>query len=223
MKKIHKIFITLALSVGLLCGAEQKECEATGIPTVDITNLLQNVLGFIQDADLAGMFDQISDYDMKFKAWFEKAEQLRKFLEFWKVAQQGAKYGREIARLADFYLDEVDFMSRATQYFISQGATPEITMSALTCINDFKALWKILSEDTTEKSKLIDSFKKDSSGNIDTIAILEATEKMLESFKKDFYELDVHYRSEMSRLYYKHRQIQYALEDGRFLSQKFYY
>ncbi len=218
MKKLHKILVTIGLSIALFFGAEQRECEATGFPTIDISNLLQNILAYIQDADLSGIFSEISDLDMKLEKYNEWKENFEKFLTTYKLIQKGAKYGLEIVKITVYFEHELDFMLRSVNYFASNGAAPSVAQAALYNYNDFRNFYKAMLEDSETKMNFIESFK---SG--DALMILEAADNMLKEYQKEFYEVDVHFRSDMNRLYMKHKRMQYALENGRFLSQRVFY
>ena len=218
MKRIHKILVTIGLCFGLFFGAEQQECEATGYPTIDISNLLQNILAYIQDADISGIFSEISDLDMKLEKYNEWKENFEKFLTTYKLIQKGAKYGLEIVKITVYFEHELEFMLRSVNYFASNGAAPSVAQAALYNYNDFRNFYKAMLEDSETKMNFIESFK---SG--DALMILEAADNMLKEYQKEFYEVDVHFRSDMNRLYMKHKRMQYALENGRFLSQRVFY
>ena len=218
MKKIHKIFVTLGLCIGLFFGAEQRECEATGYPTIDISNLLQNILAYLQDADMSGLFSEISDLDMKLEKYHEWKDQFSKFLQTYQMIQKGAKYGPEIVKITVYFEHELEFFLKSVQWFSANGASPAIAQAALYSYNDFKDFYKAMLEDSETKTAFIESFK---SG--DAIQILEATDNMLKEYQREFYETDVHFRSQISRLYNRHKRMQYALENGRFLRQRVFY
>lgn len=210
--------VSLGLCVAFFIGSEQRECEAAGMPTIDVSNLLQNILAYIQDADLSGLFSEISDLDMKLEKYQEWKKQFDSFLQTYKMIQKGAKYGLEIVRITVFFEQELEFMYRSVQYFASNGATPAIAQAAFNCYGDFKEFYKAMVEDSETKTTFVESFH---SG--DALQILEATDNMLKEYKKEFYETDVHFRSEISKIYYRHKRMQYALENGRFLNQRVFY
>lgn len=217
MKKAHKILVMFGLSVALFLGTAQKEAKAN-FPTIDISNLLQNILSFIQDADLAGAFETITSYNMQFQEWTEKMENFNKFLETWKLIQQGARYGTEILRLVTYYENECKFMWNSVGYFMSDGAAPSITQAALNSLSDFQELYKDMTEESENKTAFVEGLK-----NSDPLATLEAMEKVLKDYKQEFYETTSHFRCEMSKLYSQHKKMKYALQDNRWMYQRLYY
>lgn len=224
MRRIYKILVAIGLSVTLLVATPQKTCEAQGMPTMDIANLLQNILGFLQDADLSGMLREVDDWTMKFEQYKEKIDKFKDFLSMMDLVSKGARYALEITQTTVFFLEQSEYMVQAAHWFAANGAPWSIASSASQCSKDFNAFYKALTEESELKTKFLDSFKTGTgSGNSSTLEILKAMDEYMNSFKDEFYTMVMHYRMEMGDQYTKYQQYKYALANGHFMSQRLFY
>ena len=224
MRRIYKIFVAIGLSVTLLVATPQKTCEAQGMPTMDIGNLLQNILGFLQDTDISGLLRDVDDWTMKYNEYKEKIDKFKDFLSMMKLVSDGARYALEITQTTVFFAEQSEYMVKAAHWFAANGAPWSIASSASQCSKDFNAFYKALTEESELKTKFLDSFKTGTgSGGTSTLDILKAMDEYMNSFKDEFYTMVMHYRMEMGRQYTKYQQYKYALSNGRFMSQRLFY
>ena len=217
MNKLHKILACFGISVCLFLGFEQEEAKAN-IPIIDISNLLENILSYLQDADVAGLFDEISSYSMQLEEWKNKWEDFNKYVQAWELIQKGATFATEIIQLTRYYGNELGFLVRSSEYFLKAGAETSMIRAVGHCRNDFQSFFKSLTEETEAKAAFVEGLK-----NADALAILENLDKLLKEYKQELSSVSVHYRSEMYRLYGKQKKMEYALANNRWMHEKCYF
>lgn len=221
MRKIHKILATVAISLGLFLGFEQKGTQAMiipGINVMDLSNLFQTASQILQDADLGGLFSQISDLEMKTQKFNEWRDQFRKFTMMYNKIQKGARYAAEITSILAYFDQELDFLFSSYMWFSSNGATTEIVMASFNCWSGFKDSFLSLQEDNTTRLNFIESLH---SG--DALVILDSIDKLMKDYQREFYVNSSYYRSEVSRLYYRHRRLQADAANLEFYANRLYY
>lgn len=217
MRKIHKFFVTLGLSATLFFAFEQEEAKAN-FPTIDISNLLQNILGFIQDAESTGLFSRFSSIAMQTEEYTEKIEKFKKFLSTMNTIRQGIKYTRDIVRITTSAVNQLMYQKNCIDWFNSQGAMPSVMDAALKCQGDFQSFFEGLTEDSQTKTDFINSL---SSG--DGLQILSTMDAMLKTYEKEFYQAAWHFNGEMSQAYMRHCRLKMAVSDMAFLNKAIYY
>ena len=221
MRKIHKILATAAISLGLFLGFEQKETQAMiipGINVMDLSNLFQAAAQMLQDADLGGLFSQISDLEMKTQKFNEWRDQFRKFTMMYNTIQKSARYAAEITSILAYFVQEVDFLYSSYIWFSSNGATPEIVLAAANCASGFQDSFKSLQEDNKTRLDFVQSLQ---SG--DALVILDSLDKLMKDYQREFYANSSYYRSEVSRLYYRHRRLQADAANMQFFANRLFY
>lgn len=209
MKKIYKIFLALGLSCTLFLATEQEEARATGWPTIDVSNLLQNILGYIQDATDDGLFDNISDIGIKLKMWDERIEAFKNLATTINAISRGARYATQIIDLMQRAAVRTQRMAETVQWLNSRGATAGVTLAAINCVNDFESLIKWFVEDQKTKSDFMNAIKEGTA-----LDILQAADAMMKDFERNYFTMESHFENKMRSYYFRQRRIEIAIQNG---------
>ena len=218
MRKITKIFVAIALSIGLFLGTEQEEARATGWPTIDISNLLQNILDYIQSGQVAGLFDEISDMEIKLAEWKEKGEQFKRVIEITKIVREGIRFGWQINQSAMRFADTRLRLERYIKWLNDNGATAEGIAAAISCRTEYLRFYESIVEESKEKNKFLESMK---SGN--ALEILQSAEDLLAKFEQDFYACEYYIEQQIRGVYQRERYRSMAMQNGVFFRNRAYY
>lgn len=218
MRKITKIFVAITLSIGLFLGTEQEEARATGWPTIDISNLLQNILDYIQSGQVAGLFDEISDMGIKLEEWNEKGKQFKKVLEIAKVVREGIRFGWQINECTMRFVDTQNRLNRYIMWLNENGATAQGVAAAISCKDEFQRFYNSIVEESDQKNKFIESIK---GGN--AFEIIQAAESLLEKFEQDYYACEYYVEQKIREVYSRERYRSMAMQNGVFFRNRAYY
>lgn len=218
MRKLYKALISVALCVALFVGSGRTPARAQGFPTIDLSNLLQNIIQYLQDADVAGIFSDFSDLEMKTEQFMKWKEQFELFMNTYQKFSAGLRYAKGITSTLYQFEREMTYLYSCYNWLSSNGAKPEIVMASATCISDFKEFFLMLQEDSKTKTEFFKSLK---SG--DAVQILKATDEMLRQYEREFYVASSHYRSQMSKLYYRHVRMQNDVANMKFYANRLFY
>ena len=218
MKRITKFFVTLGLCIGLFLGAEQQETKATGFPTIDVSNLLQNILSWIQDSIDNGLFSDISDIDMKITKWKEAGEQFQKVMQIIDVMNKGIRFGSLIVDVSSRFYNDIGEFERYSQWFQIKGAPTSYVRCMEGIIGDFQVFFTGLIEDTNEKNNFVNSMKDG-----DAIEILQAMNDFLENFSRQYYVFETHFRNEVRILHSRYIKMQMYRNNLGFMYGRYYY
>ena len=212
--------ICIALCIGLFVGAGRTPARAQGpgLPTMDLSNLLQNIMQYLQDADVSGLFSDFSDLQMKTEQFMKWREQFELFMNTYNKFAAGLRYARGITSALYQFEREMTYLYSCYNWLSSNGATPEIVMASVSCISDFKEFFEMLQEDTQTKTKFFENLK---SG--DAVEILKALDEMLRQYELEFYLASSHYRMQMSNLYHRHMRMQTDLANMKFYANRLFY
>jgi len=192
-------------------GTMRKEMgvRAAGIPTIDVSNLLQNLLGYLQDADVAGLFDTMSDHAINMEKWLEKAQDIQNYIDFMSTIVQGTMYGLEIYNAGARIVNESTALAECAIYFANSGCPVSIALAAAQIRNDFdKTSARILSDAKRDFSFV----EKTNSGDI--LTKMEAISKIAKDVQREIYSLSIRCRYSMYTLSRKEASIRNALENA---------
>ena len=187
--------MTASLSLVLLLapsGSGQYEAKAQGYPTIDIANLLQNIMDFLTSLDSF-------DIDAKtFEKITEKIENYSKYIEMFQQGYQAFTIARDIAEVGMDIANDLIYMKDAAMYFYSIGARPSICIAAGNCFNDFKTLSTDIKNDF---DKIITLFTDNKSGA--EINLLLELDSFMNEYRAKMYSMSMHFRYELQKLYQK--------------------
>ena len=218
MYKVRRILCSGLLAVVLfLSFGEGKGCSQ-GLPTIDIQRVLQTAMGIIQDAEASGAFSLFGDLEMKIEDFQKWKEQFEHFKMIYDNLMQGSRYGVEILQIINYFSSEINYMNNCVMWFEANAAAPSIVMALLKCRNDFTSFYKGMSDYLTENCNFIESLR---SGN--ALDLLESITEVLTECRDEFYQITVHFRMEISKLYRLHMQQQAALSNALFIRNTMIY
>ncbi len=127
MKPFGKIIVAAALSLTLLTvpsmfGRETgRECYAQGYPTIDIQNLLMNILDMVQQE--MGIMEDLDQYAEKF-------ENLKKAIQVAKQITQGVKFGLSVYQMSQDVVQMGNRLYDCWSYFQTKAFTQEAAVAA---------------------------------------------------------------------------------------------
>ena len=208
MKKIYKILLAACLSFALLLvptGSNQYETKAQGMPTIDVANLLQNIMDFLTTLD---SFDIDSETFAKIT---EKIENYSKYIEMFQQGYQSFTIARDIAEAGMDIANDLIYMKDAVMYFYSIGARPSICIAAGNCFNDFKKLSTDIGNDF---EKIINLLKNNKSGA--EINLLLEIDKFMNEYRAKLVSLSYHFRSQLQILYQKEMMLRQGTSNRNF-------
>jgi hypothetical protein len=212
MKRIHKILITLGFSLVLffipVTGQKEMSVNATGIPTLDVSNLLQNILGYLQDADVAGLFDSMSDHAINLEKWMQKAEDIQNYIDFMADVAQGTMYGLEIYNASARIVNESSALAECAIYFASSNCPVSIALAAAEIRNDFDRTSARILRD----AKRDYSFAEKTNG--DVLKKMESISDIARDVQREIYSLSLRCRYSMYKLSRTEALLRNAMENG---------
>ena len=218
MRKLYKALISVALCVALFVGSGRTPARAQGFPTIDLSNLLQNIIQYLQDADVAGIFSDFSDLEMKTEQFMKWKEQFDLFMNTYQKFSAGLRYAKSISSALSRCEREMTYLWSCSNWLASNGATPEILLASRICISDFTEFFVMLQEDTQTKTKFFENLK---SG--DAVEILKALDEMVRQYEQEFSLASTHYRMQMSNLYHRHMRMQTDVANMKFYANRLFY
>ena len=207
MKQVHKLILALCLSCGFFflpsTAGRQYEAKAQGMPTIDVSNLLQNILDFLTNLD---------SYDIdaeKLEGWHQKIEQARTIIGY---VQQGANIYNTAAyawNVSNAIVDELDYMWTARDWFIANGASQWVVVATVNCYDEFKKLAYDLVADFQTTMSTIKNSKTDAD-----VDVLFETQKYLSDMQNKIHLVSSHYRGEISKLYYDEMRVRQSVSNA---------
>ena len=219
MRRLHKIISSAVLACLLFClSGNGNKCHAQGYPTMDIMNFLEQVLGYIQDSEIAGLFSDMSDLDMKIEKFQQWKEVFDKGMKVVGMITSGIRLGTEIYETATFFSNETMYMMDCITWFNQHGASPGIALAAMNCLSEFKDFYNAILSDKDEIMKFVNESK--SGDGVQTIRFVE---QVLKEFKMQFYQVVVHFRGEMNKLYNLHMQAEAIAANAAFMNNYYLY
>lgn len=219
MKRINKILamLGLCLALFLMPVSGQKESTAAGFPTIDVSNLLQNMLGYLQDSEIAGLFDQMSDHAINLEEWSKKMADIEQYLSYMQMITQGALYSIEIYDAMNMITRDLADLGEAVVYFQSNAECPIfVTLGAQRVFSEFKEA----SEEIIKDSKQAYTFVKEVQGG----SVLEKMNVMADyarNLQQNIYALSVDARFDMYQLACAESRYYDALSNARTCQMSF--
>lgn len=216
MKRIHKIFLMIGLSFALFVGSGQRtSVGAAGWPTIDVSNLLQNILNFLQSADVSGAMEEINSFGIQYEKYKRQADEFMKYLQLMQKIQKASIYVVEIAKIGVYMTNESLYLMECVDWFTRQPTgSVAVTMAANKIYQEFKSYADFASSEFQSKNDFVNSLKGG-----DTMEILRTMDAMLKDYQSEFYTLSTNCRTDISKLYYKMKRTEMALDNIKFSSQ----
>lgn len=192
MKRIYKILVALGLSVSLILLPVEtgQEARGAGYPTIDLSNLVQNILKYLSDAEANGILSLGQSFDFtKFQ------EGIRKIGELAQLGITAVQIGRDVKEIVEITTDmvgEYELLKEMVTYFVTSGCPYSFYEAAQQCYNDFF----VFSEETIKMAKQTYDFIVANQSGEDVLDVMEAVETTLNKLKFSYASVvsTTHYR-----------------------------
>lgn len=203
----------MSLCLFLVPTKSQDDARAGGFPTIDIANLLQGITQALQDADISGLFDWMSDHGINLETYLGKIEDVKKYLDFATDIVKKASYAVEIADMTYKMIEEVTFYAQAAQYMSSCGATASTIYGIGQVSYAYRKYFeKTLMEHTKEFKDVISTFSD--SSNESSILKWQAVRNMSKEISNELIYITAKSRYDISCLARKERILRSVAANG---------
>lgn len=219
MKKLYKYLVALGLSVALLLSPTpcQQEVRAQGMPTIDLSNLLQNILSWLSDQDLVGAFTEGVDGSVQVTEWMNKLQKMREVLQYLEYINKGARYATEIINISKLVTQDLELAKNMVQYFAVSGCPYSYKQAAEQCYTDYANLVSDLMNSCQERYTQIIS---DKAG--DKLAVLAAVDSCVDLCVRQYYQVSSKNRNRLRSLYVRERRLSMGTYNHRFTTIRIY-
>lgn len=220
MKRIHKFFLVLGFSLALMlvpCSI-QKDAKAAGLPTIDISNLIENILSKLQDQDIFGMFDGLTDHQMNYEQWFAKIEQWKTYLDYIRIVQAGARTAKEIIDIGQDMVEQTEYAYNVMQYFYERSfaGKASVYLSVCGCAEDFIEAGKYLFNDLQQKYNTFQS-----QGKYNPLEVIKSIDETVQRFSNLYFTACLKFRSKVANYYSIEQAYERAFADANFIQAIF--
>lgn len=228
MRKLTKIILAFGISLTLMLGTEQRTVRAQGIPTLDIQNFISNILSFLQDSSLGGLFEDISDLEMKIQTFREHMQVFNEMREFITLVKNGAAYAKNIYYTTSRMLGGIERSYRYISWFTEAGASPLIIQAVMQSRDDFKSFYESLLEESENRTAFFDLItgKSQNSGKTQSVSVIEVL-RALDDYSKEldskFSVIESAFNTRTYKIYIRFKREKYAFENGRIFRQRVFY
>lgn len=208
MKKIHKVFVAIALSVALMF-SNARPARAQFVVT-DPPSLVQAILDFIQNVAQSWPEAQANLENLK-----KIAESAEKMMSYVDVGVMGYETMELVGDCAVMMSDRIEIMRRYQDYFQANGMVSFYNNARYIVIayNSIgETLLKDLEKNFNEFRGLI---KKE--GGTDAFEIMKTIRKSVEDFAVAFERLSSHYLHQMAVLYQDSQIMIQQFHNGEYL------
>lgn len=219
MKRFHKFSVVAVLSAVLLFVPLQGNngVRAQGLPTIDLSNLATAIMNWLQDQDVAGLFETVSGKAIAVEEWAEKIAQVNTYIQYAHNAIEMYNAGIGIYNcLMDIYR-QADFIASSAQYFWKLNAPTTIIATAAFLSADFTELLK---ETVKEVSETITRYTTMGIGN--ALNALRMSEEVVLEIRNKMFQAVSYYRLRMSELLSYYKSIERAASNAAFINVLFY-
>ena len=220
MKRIHKILLTALLTLGLLLVPVhgKQGAGAAGLPTIDVSNLIQNILDYIQSQDLAGLAETLSGKGVELEEYLSRIEDMRRYIAYAQRAIEIYQCGKDIINTSLQIVEQGDYLYKSMMYFRERNALPSVAGGALCLWKDFNSLSTDFLEE--EMAKIREYQKMGMSGN--ALMQMQAMDDMVRDIRDRVFSIIGHYRMSVSELYSYQKAFERAFANNGFLNTVYY-
>ena len=199
MKTIHKFFVSLSLVVVFLFGPAARgtyRAEAVGVFTMDIQNILQNILQYLTALDALDLDEEQT------KALQEKIGKFTNALKTVMDVHKGLSAAVEVGRVAIEIADESQKLLDYTDFFMRNGYSTEVIVASRLLVKEFGELVDDVQKDFQKMQEAMSESNENnpSSTGVDLSYFVTLQEYMYK-YRAKVKTISWHYRSEMSKLY----------------------
>lgn len=219
MKRFHKLSLVAVLSAVLLFVPLRGGggLRAQGIPTIDLSNLATAIMNWLQDQDVAGLFETVSGKAITVEEWAEKVSQITSYIAYAKEAFEMYESGRDIYNMMSEMIQQVTFMYNAGQYFMKINAPETIIFTAGIISAQF---YNLITDLVSEIQKSITKYMNMGFGNVMTA--MKMTEEIVSDVRDTMVLASQYYRNRLSELFAYTQSINRAIANSEFLHLLFY-
>lgn len=219
MKKLHKIIVMALLSVALLFVPLQgnRGLRAQGLPTIDLSNLATAIMNWLQDQDVAGLFETVSGKAIDVEEWAEKTAQITTLISYANQVVQMANSGIGIFNtLTDVYNQTSTFINYLN-YFRQKNAPQFIISTAYFITCDFTDVVKNIVGDI---EGTLTRYGAMGLGN--AITALKMAEDLCNNIRDNLMQAVAYYRARIAEVMSVYMSIERATSNFAYISTFFY-
>ncbi len=224
MKQIYKILLAFALSFGFLCASSQK-ASAQGMPTIDISNLVQNILGFLDDQMREGSFldglvgdvTKMQEIQERYHNMKEKLDNVVSVINVYNIGAATYNDILAVSRLMKMIVEDAERFETIYAYMNSCGFNYEYVASA-------KVIWRGFTNISTTVTKAAGKQLQDygKMKQSDPLQLLQQIHQVVEDMYSTFYVIRDYFHNEVNQLYALQVNMEAQQHNADFLSMFFY-
>lgn len=183
MKRLTKWLVTLLMTVSLFFASSFKcvEVKAVGFPTIDISNLVQNILGFIEDQMREGSFleaamgsvTKIENTSEQFKKMKEQWETFLGAIQYLKAANSVFRSIALLDELVNVFLKDCENFESIEHYLSDDADVIDLMNTGINILHSYQQIYRVLIEVGKERIKAYEDMKHESA--LELIAYTEDT------------------------------------------------
>lgn len=218
MKKIHKILLMAGLCIGLMLVPVkgQKEASAQGMPTIDLSNLVQNILKYLSDIQANGISIMGQSFDLtKFQEAISKFES---YMDYVQMISKGAQTAMQIVDISKSITHELDLLKDMSVYFVTSGCPYSFYEAAQRCYDDFFEFSNSLITEAGDLYKFYQSVGKGES----VLRLMQKVDDSMNKVMADYYNIVDSCNRRMLSIYQQDVYRRQRLADEAFLGISIY-
>ena len=223
MKRIVKLFAVLAVSFGLMA-ASASRASAQGMPTIDISNLVQNILGFLDDQMREGSFmdgfigdvTKMQEIQERYNNMKEKLQDIQNIIAIYNLGAATYNEIEAIVKLNKMIINDAQMFSQIFDYINQAGFDFETVVLAKNIWKGFTNISTVLTKTAGQEMKDFGRFKQS-----DPLQLLTMLQELTADLYTTYYAIRNYYSGMMSDLY-RDRSLLASQGANIFFSQTFW-
>lgn len=218
MKKIVKIIVAFALSAVLMCGNQQK--ARAQFVVSDPGSLIQMILDYLQEADMEGIFTDVSRLTAsteQLENLRERLSQLQQMASWVGTALQVSNELKAIVDISQAFAVSYGRVKTLAEFLYANDQGFNVAVAASHYLDDY---YKVFNDFLLQAGDLFKQVKNISKA--EALDFLASVTDLAEEFYRDFNAISSHFEMKMSRLYYKFARIEMAAANEAFLGVTIY-
>lgn len=218
MKKFAKIIVAFALCVAFMCGNQQK--ARAQFVVSDPGSLIQMILDYLQEADMEGLFSDISQLTAsteQLENLRERITQLQQMAQWVNTALQVSNELKAILDISKAFVASYQRLQTIASFLAANDQGFNLGIAAAHYVDDY---YKIFQEFLKSAKDLFLQIKNISKA--EALEFLASITDLAQEFYNDFNAISSHFEFKMTRLYYKWNRIEMAAANEAFLSVTIY-
>lgn len=218
MKKLLKVFVAFLLSAVLFCGNQQK-AHAQFVVS-DPGSLIQMILDYLQEADMEGIFTDVSRLTAsteQLQNLRDRLEQLQGMVTFVQGALQVSSDLKALVDISQAFAASVDKLTTIASFLAQNDQGFNVGIAAMNYLADYKDVFKEFLEQAKSTFSQVMTLQKS-----EALDFLHSVRSLAEDFYVEFEAVSRHYEMKMMALYYRWNRIEAAVANEAFLAITIY-